>query len=132
MFEHMHKYDIKNMTRKSFYVHCISIDISSQWEEQLDWSLMLFKMFFKASVGRQKCQRLSTKNRIQVSRNFPCFRSPVVHIKRSGLAHFSRVYKMQQIRKISILMRFTQRITQVWTSHKWESEGGSKVLQDFR
>ena len=34
-------------------------------------------------------------------------------VKRSGLARFSRVHKTQQIRKISILMRFTQRITQV-------------------
>ena len=39
-------------------------------------------------------------------------------VKLSGLARFSRVRKTQQIRKISILMRFTQRISQVWTSHK--------------
>jgi len=35
------------------------------------------------------------------------------HVKRSGLARFGRVRKTQQIRKISILVRFTQRITQV-------------------
>ena len=38
-------------------------------------------------------------------------------VKRSGLARFSRVRKTQRIRKISILMRFMQRIAQVWTSH---------------
>ena len=39
-------------------------------------------------------------------------------VKHSGLARFSRVRKTQQIRKICILMRFTQQITQVFT---WDS-----------
>ena len=37
-------------------------------------------------------------------------------VKCSGLACFGRVRKMYWIRKISILVLFTQQITQVWTS----------------
>ena len=54
-----------------------------------------------------KQSKTSTKRPDQTSR-----------VKRSGLAGFGRVHFTQQIRKISILVHFTQWFTQVWTSHK--------------